>query len=107
MLDLQPLVFDNSQSGQKPQRRYGENYMQRYTALLLLRILVTLRLGGNVELIMSGESSQDMMKATRLGKEIGLLEYSEATVRCGATTSGQLLCRWLQNYEALTTYFTC
>lgn len=95
MLDHQPLVFDNSQSGQKPQRRYGEAYMQRYTALLLLRILVTLRLGGNVELIMSGESSQDMMKAIRFGKEIGLLDCYEATVCRGSTTSGQLLCKWI------------
>lgn len=73
LVDDQILVYDNASSGKQPQRQFGQAYMNAFCFYNLIRILVGCQLGGAWTLVASGETSEDMEAAFKLGESIKLL----------------------------------
>jgi len=93
LVDNQFLIFDNSNSGKKPQRQFGDEFQKRFRFLNLIRILMSLALGGSLELVLSAETSEDLEAAIQLGVQEGLL-YSQSTrLGMNSLSSSKITCK--------------
>lgn len=87
-----PLVFPVKDFGQRPAQQYGADFRATYIIFLLIRVLLSLRLGGSVELILSAEASEDMAQSLELGKALNLLNTDVFKIEGGEVQSSSL-CR--------------
>lgn len=64
--------------------------------LSLVRILLGLKLGGNVDLLMTSFSDEVYLEALNLGQDFNLLEYREFEVAAGSVRSSTIRCEFLE-----------